>query len=115
MPNDKKNKKNQLLKIIIDKELQEIDEEMATLDNSDISTVIEFHTRHGIRDAEERRDANEATELEFPYGTSDELKELMNTLLLDLEVLLQYFYRACYFGTLEEQNTYRNKILAILE
>ncbi len=24
---------------------------MATLDNSDISSVIEFHTQHGIRDA----------------------------------------------------------------
>ncbi|MCU7801112.1 MAG: hypothetical protein KZQ70_13490 [gamma proteobacterium symbiont of Lucinoma myriamae] len=115
MLDDQENKQHQILKTIIDKELQEIDEEMATLDNSDIATVIEFHTKHGIRDAEERRDENGTTELEFPYDTSDELKKSMNALLLNLEVLLQYFYRACYFGTAEEQNTYRNNILAILE
>ena len=39
----------------------------------------------------------------------------MNVILLDLEVLLQYFYRACYFGTVEEQNAYRNDILGMLE
>lgn len=111
----KESEQYQLLKSIIDKELQEIDEEISTLDNSDISTLIEFHTRHGIQDAEERRDENEATELEFPYGTSNELKESMNVILLDLEVLLQYFYRACYFGTVEEQNAYRNDILGMLE
>jgi len=115
MLDDKRNKQKQLLKEIIDKELQEIDEEMATLDNSDISAVIDFHTQHGIRDAEQRRDENEAAELEFPYGTSNELKQSMNALLLDLEVLLQYFYRACYFGTAEERDTYRKNILAMRE
>lgn len=115
MLDDLQYQQKQLLKAIVDKELQEIDEEMATLDNSDIATLIEFHTRHGIRDAEERRAENEASELEFPYGTSAALKESMNGVLLDLEVLLQYFYRACYLGTPEEQMAYRNDILTLLE
>ncbi len=103
----------QLLKAIIDKELQEIDEEMATLDNSDISTVIDFHTRHGIKDAQERQENNEPTELEFPYAISDELKKAMNTDMLELEVSLQLYYRSCYFGTAEEQMRYRHAILAM--
>ncbi|GEM_PF-6402567 len=107
--------KYQLLKAIIDKELGEIAEEMSTLDNSDINSVIKFHIKHGIRDAEERQADNEPSELEVPYGTSAQLTQSMNTVLLELEVLLQYFYQACYFGTTEEQSKYKKSILALLD
>lgn len=108
------NLQHQLLKSIIDKELQEIDEELATEDNSDISDVIKFHIKHGIRDVEQRIADNEEAELECPHGTLDELKLSMNEQLLNLELNLQYYYRACYFGTGEEQADYKNKILAML-
>ena len=109
------NQQKQLLKSIIDKELQEIDEELTTQNNSDISGVIEFHIKHGIRDIEQRLADNDEAELECPYGTTDELKKTMNKQLLNLELCLQYYYRACYFGTLEEQKTYRNKIMDLLD
>lgn len=105
----------QLLKSIIDKELNEISEEMSSEDNSDISSVVEFHIKHGIRDIEQRIADNEEAELECPYGTSDELKKSMNKELLNLELNLQYYYRACYFGTNEEQADYKKKILKLAE
>lgn len=108
-------KQYQLLKSIIDRELNEIDEEMATQDNSDISTLIAFHVEHGIRDAEQRKKDNEPTELEFPYGTSFELIKSMNDILLTTEVLLQYYYKSCYFGTKKEKVSYRNQLNSLLE
>lgn len=104
-----------LLKSIIDKELREIDEEMSTQDNSDISSVVEFHIKHGIRDVENRIAVEELTELEFPYGTSGELKMAMNRSLLTVELLLQHYYRACYFGTGSEREKYRKEILEQLD
>ena len=109
------NQRYQLLKAIIDKELQEIDEELTTLDNSDIETAVAFHIKHGIRDIEQRVEDNEEAELEYPYGTSDELVQSMNKQLLMLELNLQYYYRACYFGTEEEQQSFRKKMMDLLE
>ena len=106
---------SQLLKSIIDKELQEIDDELASQDNSDIESVVKFHIKHGIRDIEQRVADNEESELECPYGTSEELKRRLNEQLLNLELNLQYYYRACYFGTSEEQTAYKNKIMALLD
>ena len=104
-----------LLKAVIDKELEEIDEEMSTQDNSDISTVVAFHIEHGVRDVEQRIADNGQTELEFPYGTPDKLIASMNQLLLHVEALFQYYYRACYFGSGEEQEQYRQEIMDQLE
>lgn len=112
---DKQSKQYRLLKAIIDKELQEIDTEMATLDNSDIASVVEFHINHGIRDVEQRMVENQLTELECPYGTPDELIRTMNQSLLKLEALLQYYYRACYFGNRQERETCRKKIFQQLD
>ncbi|MDX2503326.1 MAG: hypothetical protein QNL62_02435 [Gammaproteobacteria bacterium] len=84
-----------LLKAIIDKELAEIDEELAMQDNSDILTVIAFHIEHGLRDVEKRITENGLTELELPYTVPDELKASMNRSLLSVEALLQYYYQAC--------------------
>ncbi len=108
------NPQQQLLKSIIDKELQEIDDELVTEDNSDIADVVKFHIKHGIRDVEQRIADNEEAEIECPHGTSNELKQSMNAELLNLELNLQYYYRARYFGTQEEQINYKNKILAML-
>ena len=99
-----------LLKAIIDKELAEIDEEMATQDNSDILSVIAFHIEHGLRDVEKRIAENGPTELEFPYAISNELKASMNRSLLTVEALLQYYYQACYFGTQDEIERYQREI-----
>lgn len=99
-----------LLKTIIDKELAEIDEELATQDNSDILTVIAFHIEHGLRDVEKRIAENGLTELEFPYTVPEELKASMNRSLLSVEALLQYYYQACYFGTRDEIERYLREI-----
>ena len=109
------NQEYQLLKAIIDKELQEIDEELATQDNSDIASVVSFHIKHGIRDVEQRIADNEETDLECPYGTPDELKRNMNKQLLNLELCLQYYYRDCYFGSGEEQKCSRKKVMDLLK
>ncbi|MCP3851371.1 MAG: hypothetical protein GY694_14175 [Gammaproteobacteria bacterium] len=105
----------QLLKSIIDKELYEIEEEVSNEDNSDISTVIAFHIKHGLRDVEQRVIDNEDAELEYPYGTSEELVKSMNPQLLQLELNLQYYYHACYFGTDEEKAANKDKILNMID
>lgn len=112
---DKQSEQYHLLKAIIDKELQEIDAEMATQDNSDIASMVDFHINHGIRDIEQRIADNQLTELECPYGTPDELISSMNQSLLKLEALLLYYYRACYFGSRHERDLYRKKILKQLD
>jgi len=99
-----------LLEAIIDKELAEIDEEMAAQDNSDILSVIAFHIEYGLRDVEKRIAENGATELEFPSAVPDELKASMNRSLLTVEALLQYYYQACYFGTKAEIERYQREI-----
>lgn len=104
-----------LLKAIIDKELGEIDEEMTTQDNSDVSSAVKFHIEHGVRDVEERIAGNGTTELELPYGISDSMKCSMNELLLNVEALLQYYYQACYFGSREQVEHYRQNILEQLK
>ena len=103
-----------LLKAIIDKEIAEIDEEMATENNTDVASVISFHIEHGIRDVEKRLSDGAPTELEMPYGTSDSLKDSINQTLLNVEALIQYYYKACYFGTEEEQRDYRDKIFKLI-
>jgi len=105
----------QLLKSIIDKELSEIEEEINNENNSEILKAVAFHIKHGIRDIEQRVADNEEAELEYPYGTSDELVKSMNSQLLQLELNLQYYYRACYFGTDEEQTVYKDKILNMID
>jgi len=112
---NKQSEQYRLLKTIIDNELQEIDAEIATQDNSDISTVVQFHIRHGIRDVEQRIVNNQLTELECPYGTSAGLIRSMNRSLLQLEALLHYYYQACYFGSLHEREALRKKILQLLD
>ena len=104
-----------LLKAIMDKELDEIEEEMATVDNSEITSVISFHIEHGIRDVEQRLSDGSPTELEMPYGTSDTLKESINQSLLNLEALIQYYYKACYFGTEEDKRSCKYRILKFLD
>ena len=107
-------KQRQILKAIIDQELYEIEEEMATQDNAEISSVIAFHLDHSIRDAEQRLNNNEPTELEMPYGVSDALTASINRTLLKLEVMLRYYYRACYFGSVAEQADCRRQLLDLV-
>lgn len=104
----------QVLKAIIDLELREIEEEMATQNNAEISSVIAFHIDHSIRDAEQRLKNNELTELEIPYGVADDLSASLNRTLLKLEVLLRHYYRACYFGSVAEQTACRRQLLDLI-
>ena len=92
-----------------------IEEQLAAQDNSDIASVVDFHTKHGIRDVEQRIADNEKTDLECPYGSPDELKRNMNKQLLNLELCLLYYYRDCYFASAEEQKCSRKKIMDLLK
>ncbi|MDX2486684.1 MAG: hypothetical protein QNL03_04235 [Gammaproteobacteria bacterium] len=100
-----------ILKEIVLQELQEIDEELAQVDNDDIHLMVLFHIDHGIRDVETRLEAGEETELEYPFDISDELIKSLNLPLLQVEVWLKYYYKALFFGSKEQQLEYRKKIL----
>jgi hypothetical protein len=100
-----------ILREIVLQELQEIDEELAQVDNNDIHLMVSFHIDRGIRDVETRLEAGAEAELEYPFDISDELKTSLNLPLLQAEVWLKYYYKALYFGSKEQQLEYRKKIL----